>query len=232
MIGQINSIETLGLLDGPGVRFVVFLQGCKNRCLYCHNPETFKMDGLEIDSQTLLKKILKYKNYFKDNGGVTFSGGEPLLQKDFLLEMLKLCKMCNIHTCLDTSGVGVGNYEEILKYTDLVMLDVKGISKEEFFFITKQKQDEFDKFVSVLNNSNKKVWIKQVIIPGINDNIDYINRLNEYIKKIKNIEKVELLGYHNYAIEKYKKLNIDYPLMDTPPLSDKRLKELQDLIVL
>ena len=122
MKGYINSIETMGLVDGPGIRFVVFMQGCKLRCLFCHNPETRKIKStLEMTSEELVKKITRYKNYFGKEGGVTFSGGEPLLQPEFLIETLKLCKKVNIHTCLDTAGVGKGNYEEILKYTDLVI---------------------------------------------------------------------------------------------------------------
>ncbi len=230
-MGKISSIDTMGLVDGPGIRFVVFMQGCKNRCIYCHNPETFNInDGTEMTSDELIRKILKYKNYFNDNGGVTFSGGEPLLQKDFLLEMLKLCKTCNIHTCLDTSGIGVGNYEEILKYTDLVLLDIKGITDKEFFEIAKHKKDEFDNFLNVCQKLNKKLWIRHVIIPGINDTEDYIIRFKEYIKNINNIEKVQLLPYHSMAIEKYEKLGLEYPLKNVLDMDIEKVQQLQEIL--
>ena len=160
MNGFINSIETLGTLDGPGIRFVVFLQGCKLRCLYCHNPETWNTvskDAVEITPQELVGKVEKYKNYYGEHGGVTFSGGEPLLQPEFLLECLKLCKEKNIHTCLDTAGFGFGNYEEILKYVDLIILDIKAIEENEYSFITGQKMKKFFEFLEAAQNLNKKM---------------------------------------------------------------------------
>lgn len=231
MIGYIDSIETMGLVDGPGIRFVVFLKGCKLRCLFCHNPETWNYDNaLKISSEELLRKILKYKNYYTD-GGVTFSGGEPLLQSEFLLDILKKCKMVNLHTALDTSGVGNGNYEEILKYTDLVILDIKALDGENYKKMTGHSMDEFNKFLSVCQRLNKKLWIRQVIVPGINDSVEYILRLKEFIKKIKNVEKVELLPYHLYGIDKYEKLGIDYKLKDTEAMDVEKCKELYDILI-
>lgn len=229
-IGYIDSLETMGLVDGPGIRFVVFMRGCKLRCLFCHNPETWNTsDCLKIDSNDLIKRINKYHTYYK-NGGVTFSGGEPLLQPDFLIDMLKKCHMINLHTAIDTSGVGIGNYEEILKHTDLVLLDVKAINPESYLSITGQKMDEFNKFLEVLNKSNVKVIIRQVIIPGINDTKEYILELKEYIKSINNVEKVELLPYHTMALEKYKKLNLKYPLDGVPPMDKTKLNVLNQLL--
>ena len=183
MKGLINSIETLGTLDGPGIRFVVFLQGCKLRCLYCHNPETWNIESkqaVEITPQELIEKVEKYKNYYGEDGGVTFSGGEPLLQPEFLLECLKLCKEKNIHTCLDTAGFGFGNYDEILKYTDLVILDVKAVESEEYTHITGQKSNKFFEFLEVAQKHNKKLWLRQVIVPNINDDKEHILKLKQF----------------------------------------------------
>lgn len=229
-IGLIDSVEPMGLVDGPGIRYVVFMKGCKLRCLFCHNPETWEcQDGVSITSEELLKKIHKYRNYYID-GGVTFSGGEPLLQKDFLIDMLKKCKMINLHTALDTAGVGVGDYEEILKYTDLVLLDVKAYIEEDYFKMTGSNMKEFNKFLSVLQKSGNKIWIRQVIVPGINDTEEYIRGLKEYLKKIKNIEKIELLPYHLYGVDKYKKLNIKYPLDGVPPMGMDKLEKLNKIL--
>ena len=230
MIGYVSSVETMGLVDGPGVRFVAFFSGCNLRCIYCHNPETwFKNLGNERTSQDLIEQILKYKSYYKD-GGVTFSGGEPLLQDEFLLEMLKLCKENNLHTALDTAGVGNGNYEEILKYTDLVLLDIKGIDEEEYQTMTGVKLNEFNNFVSALNKSNKPVWIRHVIVPGYNDTIEHIKNFKEYIKIVKNVEKVELLPYRSFGKDKYKKLNLPYKLEDTKDLTKESIKVLEEYL--
>lgn len=230
MTGYISSVEPMGLVDGPGLRYVVFMQGCKLRCLYCHNPETWKLkDGKEISIDELLNKILRYKNYYK-NGGVTFSGGEPLLQSDFLIDILKKCKENNLHTAIDTAGVGNGNYEEILKYVDLVILDIKAIDENEYNKITGTKIDEFNKFLKIAIYLNKKIWLRSVIVPGINDTKEYILKLKDYIKNIPNVEKIELLPYHLYGIDKYKNLGIEYPLNGVAPMDLDKLKELESML--
>ena len=229
-IGYIDSLETMGLVDGPGIRFVVFMRMCKLRCIFCHNPETWDCkDCFKINSEDLIKRIHKYKNYYK-NGGVTFSGGDPLLQPDFLIDMLKKCHTINMHTALDTSGVGIGKYEEILENTDLVLLDVKAINPEKYKEITGKPIDEFNKFVEVLNKSGKEVIIRQVIIPGINDTKEYIKDLKNYVEHIKNVSKIELLPYHTMGVSKYKKLGIPYKLEGVPPLSQEKLKELEQTL--
>lgn len=233
MYGKINSIETMGLVDGPGVRFIVFMQGCPLRCLFCHNPETWDINGKSTSytPTELVKKILRYKPYFKNNGGVTFSGGEPLMQKQFLLECLKLCKKENIHTCIDTAG-SIPNCEEILKYTDLVLFDIKGTNKDNYKKMTNFNIDTSLEFLKTCQKMNKKMWIRIVIVPGINDNEDYINELIKIIKPLKNIEKVELLPYHTLGVNKYKELNIKYKLEGIPDMDkdkcnllEKKLKE-------
>ena len=229
MKGLINSIETLGTLDGPGIRFVVFLQGCKLRCLYCHNPETWDInskDAIEISSQELVEKVEKYKNYYGEDGGVTFSGGEPLLQPEFLLECLKLCKEKNIHTCLDTAGFGFGDYEEILKYTDLVILDIKAVEREEYSKLTGQKMQKFFEFLEAVQNNNKKLWLRQVVVPGINDDKIHMEKLKRFASTIKNVEKVELLPYKKIGVHKYKTLNLKYRLDGVEELSQEKLDEL------
>ena len=229
MIGYIDSVEVMGLVDGPGIRFVTFLTGCKLRCSFCHNPEMWQKTGLEITSEELLRRILKYKNYYID-GGVTFSGGEPLMQSDFLIEILKKCQMCGLHTALDTAGVGGNKHEEILKYTDLVIYDIKALDSENYKKITGYEIDESLSFLNKCQEMNKKMWLRQVIIPGINDNEEYILKLKNFIKKLKNIEKVELLPYHTMQLEKYKKLNIIYPLIGVEDMDKNKCKKLEELL--
>lgn len=231
--GLINSIETLGTLDGPGIRFVVFFQGCKLRCLYCHNPETWNInskDAVEISPYELIEKVEKYKNYFGEDGGVTFSGGEPLLQPEFLVECLRLCKEKNIHTCLDTAGFGFGNYEEILKYTDLVILDIKAVESNEYSKITGQKMSKFFEFLEVAQTMNKKLWLRQVIVPNINDDKIHIEKLKQFASTIKNVERIELLPYKTIGVQKYKTLNIPYRLENVPELSQEKLNELNSYL--
>lgn len=232
ILGHLDSIETMGLVDGPGVRVVVFMQGCPLRCIFCHNPETWHInDNYTITPDELVKIISKYQNYFGDNGGVTFSGGEPLTQRDFLLETLKLCKKEKIHTCLDTSGVGK-NYEELLPYVDLVIMDIKALEKDKYKEITGYNNIDISlNFLDECQKQNKKMRLRQVIIPGINDNEEYILSLKEFISKLKNIEKVELLPYHTYGVSKYKKLNIPYKLGDTKDMDIKKCQKLEKLLL-
>lgn len=231
MTGKVNSIETMGLVDGPGVRFVVFMQGCPLRCKFCHNPETWDLDGKfnEYTSEELIKKILNYKPYFKNNGGVTFSGGEPLMQKDFLLECLKLCKKENIHTCLDTAG-SIPDCKEILKYTDLVIFDIKGTNKDNYKEMTGYNIDTSLAFLKLCQEMNKKLWIRAVIVPGINDTKEYIDELISFIKPLKNVEKIELLPYHTLGVHKYKDIGINYILKNVPNMDKEKCKELEDML--
>ena len=226
MSGYVNSIETFGLLDGPGIRNVVFLSGCKLRCQYCHNPEMWQQQGSKMTSEEILEKVLRNKPYFKRGGGVTFSGGEPLLQKDFLIETCQLLKKNDIHIALDTSGVGIGSYDEILKWVDLVLLDIKHIDENSYFELTGQKMDEVKKFIEALNKSGIKVIIRQVVVPEITDSDSYIEGLVTYLKQIKNIEKVEFLPFHHLGFQKYERLNIPNPLKDKEEMDPKKCEEL------
>ena len=231
--GFINSIETMGLVDGPGIRIVIFMQGCPLRCIFCHNPETWKnKNNIKLTSKEIVDEVRKYRPYIEMGGGVTFSGGETLFQSEFLLEMLKMCKKAGIHTCLDTSGTGYSKkyLDEILKYTDLVILDIKAIDLENYKKITGKDMTSFNYFKERLKVNDNKIWLRQVIIPTINDNEEYILKLKEYIKDFSNVEKVELLGYHTMGKEKYKKLKIKYRLDGIDDMDKEKLKELQNIL--
>ena len=225
IMGSINSIESFGLVDGPGIRTVVFLNGCKLRCKYCHNPEMWTKGDNNYTVDELVNKIIRNKPYFSNNGGVTFSGGEPLLQSDFLIEVCKKIKKENIHICLDTAGVGEIK-EELFNYIDLIILDIKHIDEVGYKNITLRKMDDFNNFVNFINKRDIKIWLRQVIVPGINDNIEYIKKLKIFIKNIKNVEKIEFLPYHKMGIEKYEKLGIEYSLKDVEEMDKEKCDKL------
>ena len=233
MKASIDSIETLGLVDGPGIRTVIFFNKCNLRCKYCHNPETWIVKDKNYSQEYLIERILKNKNYFKNNGGVTFSGGEPLLQYDFLLEICKKLKKENIHIALDTAGVGNGNYIELLQNIDLVLLDIKHITKEGFTNITQtDNYDKFIEFINQLNKTNTDVWIRQVIIPDVNDNEIYTKELAKFIKSnINNVKKIEFLPFHTLGNEKYKKRNIKNPYQDKKDMDKNKCNKLYELFI-
>lgn len=227
MIGYINKLETMSTVDGPGLRVTVFMQGCKLRCKFCHNPETWTLNkGIKYTPKELCNAILKYKNYIED-GGVTFSGGEPLLQEQFLLEVLRLCKKNNIHTCIDTTGSNFSN-EEILKYTDLVLLDIKVLDNESYIKMTGKDMGDFWKFLNTCERQRKDVWVRQVIIPTINDSEEYMLELKKLLKPYKCIKKIELLPYHIMAISKYKELGIPYRLENIESMDKEKCRELEN----
>ena len=232
MKASINKIETFGLVDGPGIRTVIFFQECKLRCKFCHNPESWWKKDNNITVDELVKKIKRSKPYFQNNGGVTLSGGEPILQKKFLIELCKKLKKENIHIALDTAGIGEDNYEELLKYIDLVLLDVKHYNKDGFIDITQtDNYDKFINFIKQVNKSKKEVWIRQVIIPSYNDNYEYINKLLNFIKNnIQNVTKIELLPFHTMAFEKYKKLNIKNPFENIEAMNKEECLKLEEYI--
>lgn len=230
--GKIHSIESMGLVDGPGIRVIVFMQGCALRCKYCHNPDTWTNEGgKEYTPQELVNRLIRFKSYFETSGGgVTFSGGDPLRQPEFLLETLKLCKENGIHTCLDTAGVGFGEYDEILKYTDLVLFDVKDVTREGYKNVTLMDIDESSNFMEALNRNNTKVWIRHVVVPGLTDGEEHILELKEFIKKINNVEKIELLPYHLLGVNKYETMGIKYALEGVKPMDKEVLKKYEELL--
>ena len=229
--GSIDSFETFSTLDGPGIRTVVFLNGCKLRCLFCHNPEMWNLKEKNFTPEEVVQKILRNKPYFKNGGGVTFSGGEPLLQIDFLIETCKLLKRENIHIALDTAGVGLGDYDEILSLVDLVIFDIKSLDDINYMKMTGNKISESLKFLECCQKNNKKMWIRQVIVPGINDSEAYIDSLASFIKKLKNIEKIELLPFHTMAFDKYQKLNLDNPLKDKVNMDKEICSKLEKKLI-
>lgn len=231
--GFIHSIETMGLVDGPNIRIVIFMQGCLLRCSFCHNPDTWKKNiNKKMTSKEVVDLVRKYRPYIELGGGVTFSGGEPLVQSEFLLEMLKLCKKAGIHTCIDTSGTGydIKYLDDILKYTDLVILDIKAIDNENYKKITGKNMDMVNLFIEKLKEHSNKLWLRQVIIPTINDSEEYILKLKEYVKQFNNIEKVELLPYHTMGCEKYKKLKIRYKLEGINDMNKDICNKFQSLL--
>ena len=229
MQGSINSIETFGLVDGPGIRTVVFLNGCNLRCKYCHNPEMWCMQKNNMTVDKLVEKIIRNKPYFKrNNGGVTFSGGEPLLQIDFLIAVCKKLKEENIHIAVDTSGNGLGKYDELFKYVDLVLLDIKHVNQEDYKELTEGDINKSLEFINELNKTSIPVWIRQVVVPGIMDDDEYLNDLKQFIKTIKNVERIDFLPYHKLGNEKYDKLGIINPYKDMPEMDKEKCNLLYE----
>lgn len=232
MEGYIHNIETMGLVDGPGIRTVIFFQGCALRCAYCHNPDSWKLnEGRKYTSEELVKKVLRYKPYYESSGGgVTISGGDPLMQKEFLLDLLKKLKNEGIHVALDTAGHGDKDYDEILKLVDLVILDIKEIDDKKYLDLTLGKRSDHKFFLKKVEEKKVPLWIRHVVVPGLTESEEHIRALGEEIKKIKGVVKVELLPYHSMGKEKYEKLRIKYPLEGTKDMDRQRCRELEEIL--
>lgn len=235
MTGYIKQIETMGIHDGPGIRTIFFMQGCPLRCLYCHNPEMLEYSIEEQESYTpkqVLEIVLRYKNYYGPLGGVTFSGGEPLLQSEFILTCVLLLKEHGITTAIDTAGSVINSFTRtLLEKIDLIIYDVKAVDDQEFELITRCKQDTTKRFLDLVQSLDKPLWIRQVIIPGLNDDMNHIKKLANYLNAIKNIKKIELLPYHTFGEAKYEKLGIDYPLKDKPPMGKDKCREFESYLM-
>lgn len=228
MKASIDSIETFGLVDGPGIRTVIFFNKCLLRCKYCHNPEMWTKKENNYTAEEIAQKIIRCKPYFRNKGGVTFSGGEPLLNSSFIIEVAKILKPENIHIAIDTAGYGNDDYDELLDYIDLVILDIKHTTKEGLKSLTGGDIEKVERFIDALNKKQKKVWIRQVIIPGVTDNTEYITSLAGYLQKINNIEKIEFLPYHHLGKEKYETLKIPYPYKDKPEMDKEKCQKLYE----
>ena len=229
MTGYIHSFESLATLDGKGVRYGIFMGGCNLRCVYCHNPDTWKMGGMEFSPSQLIKKISRYKPYFKNGGGVTFSGGEPLLQAEFITEMIPLLKNEGVGYVIDTAGGRelTASVKEVLDYADSVILDIKFPTDEEYIKYTKNPMKNTKAILEYLNEIKKETYIRMVIVPGINDKKEDIKRYADFIRNYPFIKGYELLGFHTMGFFKYDNLKIENPLKDIPALSKEKLKELQ-----
>ncbi len=230
--GRVNSFQSLGAVDGPGVRFVVFFKGCPLSCLCCHNPEIKAFEGgEEFTAEEILEKAVRYKEYFGEKGGITLSGGEPISQPEFAAQIFKLCKEIGIHTCLDTSGYTLNSdIKELLRYTDLVLLDIKYTNEADYRKNAGAEFSEVLRFLEYLSEQNIPTWIRQVIIPTLNDSEENILKLREIVKKYPNIEKTELLPFKKLCQTKYDDLKIDFPLKDIPEPKREEMEKLKNLL--
>ena len=235
MYGRIHSYESFGTVDGPGIRFVVFMQGCPMRCKYCHNPDTWNADGgREVTAEEVAAEALKYKSYFAEKGGVTVSGGEPLMQLDFLIELFTLLKRKNIHTCVDTSGICFDGsdprYERLLALTDLFLLDVKHIGEEVHRELTGRSNEKPLAFARYLNAHKKPMWIRHVLVPGLTDDDGALRELRAFLDTLECVERVEVLPYHTMGVQKYRALGLEYPLDGTEPPAKERVENAKRIL--
>ncbi|WP_425270541.1 pyruvate formate-lyase-activating protein [Ligilactobacillus ubinensis] len=236
--GYVHSIETFGAVDGPGIRFVVFMQGCHMRCKFCHNPDTWKTNvGTKMTSEEVLNKALPYKSFWGDQGGITLSGGEILLQIDFALELFTKCKELGISTCLDTCGQPFTRrgewfekFEKLMDVTDILLVDIKHINSDEHKRLTGYPNENILDLTRYLSDIGKPVWIRHVLIPEITDNDQYLMELGQYIKTLHNVEKVEVLPYHTMGVHKYREMGIKYRLEGIEPPSSERIKNAEELL--
>jgi len=232
LIGRIHSFESLGAVDGPGVRFVIFMQGCPLRCKYCHNRDTREHSlGEKYTVDEIVDKVRRYVAYMGEDGGVTITGGEPLLQIDFVIEVFKKLKEYNIHTCLDTSGfIDINKLKDLLKYTDLVLLDIKHMDNNEHIKLTGVKNDKVKKFAKHLSDKGIPMWIRHVLVPGITDSEEHLKSLKEFISKLKTVEKVEVLGYHTLGVHKWELSEEEYPLKGVPEATLEDVKRAKSIL--
>lgn len=238
MIGHIHSTESFGAADGPGVRFIVFMQGCHMRCRYCHNPDTWKMDGGdEVTADEILKRALRFKPYWGKDGGITISGGEPLLQIDFVIELFKKAKELGINTCIDTAGNPFtkeepffSKFEELMKYTDLLLLDLKEINPARHKDLTGFDNSNIIEMAKYLYEINKPVWIRHVLVPEHSDFDEDLDALGDFIDTLSNVDRVEILPYHTLGKFKWENLGIPYSLESISPPSAERIENAKQRI--
>ena len=236
--GYVHSLESFGSVDGPGVRYIIFLTGCAMRCQFCHNPDTWDMKtGTLYTADELLEKAMKYRTYWAKEGGITVSGGEPLLQIDFLTELFRKAKANGIHTTLDTSGNPFtreepffSKFNELMKYTDLVMLDIKHIDDEQHIILTGCTNKNILDLARYLSDIKKPVWIRHVLVPERSDYDEYLIKLDEFIQSLDNVQKVEVLPYHTLGAYKWDELGYDYKLKGIDPPSIERVENANKLL--
>ena len=236
--GYIHSLESFGSVDGPGVRYVIFLSGCAMRCQFCHNPDTWNMQaGTPYTADELLEKALRYRSYWGSKGGITVSGGEPLLQIDFLLELFTKAKEKVVHTTLDTCGNPFtreepffSKFEKLMEVTDLVMLDIKHMDEEQHVLLTGQKNDNILDMAKYLSDTGKSMWIRHVLVPERSDRDDYLWKLHDFIEKLDHVERVEVLPYHTLGVYKWKELGIPYGLEGIEPPTQERIQNANEIL--
>lgn len=235
ILGNIHSIESCGTVDGPGIRFVVFTQGCPMRCQYCHNPDTWEFkDNKKVSTDEILAQYDGVKEFCA--GGITVTGGEPMCQMDFVTELFKKAQAKGINTALDTSGVmfkpdNKETVDELLKYTSVVLLDIKHIDDEEHKKLTGHSNKNIIAFAKYLSEIKKPMWVRHVVVPGITFKEEYLTRLGEFLGTLQNIAALDVLPYHDLAIPKYENLKIDYPLKGVPPLSHDEALQARNIIL-
>lgn len=240
MKGRIHSLESFGTVDGPGVRFVVFVQGCPMRCAYCHNPDTWEMNGgTEMDPAYIIEQYERNISFYKD-GGITVTGGEPLMQVDFLIDLFTLAKEKNIHTCIDSSGIAykktstpewLAKLDHLMTLTDLVMLDIKHIDPEKHKELTSQPNDGILAFLAYLDEKKVDVWLRHVVVPTITDDDKYLFELGYFIGQFSNIKALDVLPYHTMGLPKYEKLGIEYKLKGIPAMDKEKVVEKKQVIL-
>lgn len=236
--GRVHSTENFGTVDGPGVRFVIFMQGCRMRCQFCHNPDTWKRHaGTEYHVNELLDEAERFRNYWGNDGGITVSGGEPLLQVDFLLELFKEAKRRGIHTCIDTCGQPFttkepffSQFNELMKYTDLILLDIKHIDDQKHRVITQHSNKPILELARYLSEINQPVWIRHVLVPTLSDFDEDLYRLNDFIQQLNNVQRVEVLPYHTMGKFKWDELHIPYSLEGVEPPSEERVQNAKRIL--
>lgn len=239
MSGRIHSLESFGTVDGPGVRYVVFVQGCPMRCAYCHNPDTWEMNaGTEMEASYIIEQYERNAGFYK-GGGITVTGGEPLMQVDFLIELFTLAKKKNIHTCIDSSGIAFNpdnaawmeKLDELLTLTDLIMLDIKHIDPEKHKELTAQPNDRILAFAEYLSKKGIGIWIRHVVVPGITDDDTYLYKLGYFIGGLKTLKALDVLPYHTMGKVKYEKLGMPYKLEGVPPMDKSKVIEKKQVIL-
>ena len=238
MVGHIHSFESFGTVDGPGIRYVVFMQGCPLRCQYCHNPDTWTAGGKEYTSEQIVAQALRYRNYFGEKGGVTVSGGEPLLQIEFVTELFTQLKAKGLHTCVDTSGFtfkkenekSVALHEKLCQVTDLFMLDIKHIDDTAHQDLTGQSNENTLQFAKFLSEKGKTMWIRHVLVPTKTDDDEALKKLRAFLDTLKTVEKVEVLPYHTMGEVKYEKLGLTYPLKGVEPPTKDRVQNAKNIL--
>lgn len=233
MIGRIHSLESFGTVDGPGVRFVAFMQGCPLRCLFCHNPDTWHIDGkcqYELTPEQLINEVVKYRSFIK-SGGVTVSGGEPLMQAEFVADFFQLCHEAGLHTALDTSGAIITDkVQKVLDNTNLVLLDIKTMDADLYPKLTGVKQNNNLAFLDILEERKIKAWVRHVVVLGLTDDDLWLHKLGEYVSHYNCVEKIEILPYHTLGTYKYKELGVKYRLEGVPALSEQRANEIRSMM--